>query len=97
MSTTQPLRGDELRVINAWLKERARLNPAGRTIFISWQRKPLHRSTVNLALRKYSAVASVEAGRMPRSIPVRVHYKSFRSCTDKVKWVAGYERKVRPR
>ena len=58
LSTTQPLRGDELRAIHAWLKERARLNPAGKTFFVSGQRMPLHRSTVNLALRKYSAAAS---------------------------------------
>jgi type 1 fimbriae regulatory protein FimB len=59
LSTTQPLRGDELRAISAWLKGRARMKPAGRTFFVSEQRKPLHRSTVNLALRKYSAAASL--------------------------------------
>ena len=31
LSTTQPLRGDELRAIGAWLKERARMKPAGKT------------------------------------------------------------------
>ncbi len=51
LSTTQPLRGDELRAIGAWLKERARMKPTGKTFFVSEQRKPLHRSTVNLALR----------------------------------------------
>jgi type 1 fimbriae regulatory protein FimB len=59
LSTTQPLRGDELRAISAWLKERARMKPTGKTSFVSEQRKPLHRSTVNLALRKYSAAASL--------------------------------------
>jgi type 1 fimbriae regulatory protein FimB len=59
LSTTQPLRGDELRAIAAWLRDRARMRPTGRTFFISEQRKPLHRSTVNLALRKYSAAASL--------------------------------------
>src|SRR5271165_1918567 len=49
LSTTQPLRGDELRAIAAWLKERTRMKPTGRTFFVSEQRKPLHRSTVNLA------------------------------------------------
>jgi type 1 fimbriae regulatory protein FimB len=57
LSTTHPLRGDELRAITAWLKERGRMKPDGRTFFVSEQRKPLHRSTVNLALRKYSAAA----------------------------------------
>ena len=61
LSTTHPLRRDELRAISAWLKERARMKPPSsvRTIFISEQRKPLHRSTVNLLLRTYSAAASL--------------------------------------
>jgi type 1 fimbriae regulatory protein FimB len=59
LSTTQPLRGDELRAVSAWLKERARMKPTGKAFFVSEQRRPLHRSTVNLALRKYSAAASL--------------------------------------
>src|SRR5271168_2944963 len=59
LSTTHPLRGDELRAISSWLKERARMKPTGKTFFVSEQRQPLHRSTVNLALRKYSAAASL--------------------------------------
>jgi type 1 fimbriae regulatory protein FimB len=51
LSTAQPLRGDELRAVNAWLKERARMKPTGKAFFVSEQRKPLHRSTVNLLLR----------------------------------------------
>jgi len=48
-----------LRAISAWLKERARMKPTGKAFFVSEQRKPLHRSTVNLLLRKYSAAASL--------------------------------------
>jgi type 1 fimbriae regulatory protein FimB len=59
LSTTQPLRGDELRAVSAWLKERARMKPTGKAFFASEQRTPLHRSTVNLLLRKYSAAASL--------------------------------------
>jgi type 1 fimbriae regulatory protein FimB len=59
LSTTQPLRSDELRAINAWVKERARMKPTGPSFFASEQRKPLHRSTVNLLLQKYSAAASL--------------------------------------
>ena len=59
LSTTQPLRGDELRAVSAWLKERARMKPTGKAFFVSEQRKPLHRSTVNLALQKYSVAASL--------------------------------------
>ncbi len=64
LSTTHPLRETELRAISAWLKERAKMKPAGRTFFVSEQRKPLHRSTVNLLLQKYSAAAS---------LPLRAH------------------------
>jgi type 1 fimbriae regulatory protein FimB len=64
LSTTHPLRGDEIRAIKAWLVERARMKPPGRAFFLSEQRKPLHRSTVNLALRKYGEKAK---------LPVAVH------------------------
>jgi type 1 fimbriae regulatory protein FimB len=59
LSTTQPLCGDELRAIDAWLKERARMKPSGNTFLVSEQRNPLHRSIVNLLLEKYSAAASL--------------------------------------
>ena len=64
LSTTQPLRTDELRAIGVWLKQRARMKPTGRTFFISTQRTPLHRATVNVALCKYSAAAD---------LPLRAH------------------------
>jgi type 1 fimbriae regulatory protein FimB len=35
------------------------MTPTGKAFFASEQRKPLHRSTVNLLLRKYSAAASL--------------------------------------
>ena len=59
LSTTQPLRSDELRAIGAWLKDRARMKPAGKSFFVSEQRRPLHRSTVNLLLKTYSIAASL--------------------------------------
>jgi type 1 fimbriae regulatory protein FimB len=59
LSTTQPLRADELRAIGAWLKDRARMKPTGRAFFVSEQRKPLHRSTVNLMMQTYSKAASL--------------------------------------
>jgi type 1 fimbriae regulatory protein FimB len=59
LSTTQPLRGDEVTAIRAWLKQRARMNPGGKSFFVSEQRKSLHRSTVNLALKTYSEAAAL--------------------------------------
>jgi type 1 fimbriae regulatory protein FimB len=59
LPTTQPLRGDELRAIGAWLKQRARMKPASKRFFVSEQRQPMHRSTVNLLLHKYSEAAAL--------------------------------------
>jgi type 1 fimbriae regulatory protein FimB len=64
LSTTHPLRGDEIRAIKAWLVERARMKAPGRSFFLSEQRKPLHRSTVNLLVHKYGEKAR---------LPVAVH------------------------
>jgi type 1 fimbriae regulatory protein FimB len=46
------------------VKERARMKPVGKMSFVSEQRKPPHRSTVNLLLQKYSTAAS---------LPLRAH------------------------
>jgi type 1 fimbriae regulatory protein FimB len=59
LPTSQPLRGDELKAIGAWLKQRARMKPTGKAFFVSEQRTPLHRSTVNLALKTYSKAAAL--------------------------------------
>jgi type 1 fimbriae regulatory protein FimB len=59
LSTTQPLRGDELKAIGAWLKQRARMKPSCKTFFVSERRKPLHRSTVNLLLDTCSKTAAL--------------------------------------
>src|SRR5260370_31755619 len=65
LSTTHPLRSDELRTISAWLKERARMKPPSsvRTFFITEQRKPWHRSTFNLVIRPYSPATSLPISR----------------------------------
>jgi type 1 fimbriae regulatory protein FimB len=39
-----------------------------RTFFVSQQRKPLHRSTVNLLLEKYSAAASLALRAHPHTL-----------------------------
>jgi type 1 fimbriae regulatory protein FimB len=64
LSTTQPLRSDELRAIKAWLTERQRLKPTSAAFFVSEQLTPLHRSTVNYALKRYGDRAG---------LPVAVH------------------------
>jgi type 1 fimbriae regulatory protein FimB len=64
LSTTQPLRGDELRAIGAWLKQRARMKPTGKSFFVSEQRTPLHRSSVNYVVEKIGEAAA---------LPLRAH------------------------
>jgi type 1 fimbriae regulatory protein FimB len=63
LSTTHPLRGDELRAIKAWLAERARMKPATDTFFISERRGPLSRKTAWVMIRDSGRQAglSVEA------------------------------------
>jgi len=46
LSTTHPLRGDELRVIKAWLAARARMKPATEAFCLSERRGPLSQKTV---------------------------------------------------
>lgn len=53
LSTTHPLRTDELRVIKAWLAERSKMKPSCRAFFVSQHRKPLNRRTAWLTIRKY--------------------------------------------
>jgi type 1 fimbriae regulatory protein FimB len=67
-STTHPLRPDELKAIGAWLRQRARMQPAGKTFFVSEQRKPLHRSTVNFALKAYSGIAALPFSAHPHML-----------------------------
>jgi type 1 fimbriae regulatory protein FimB len=68
LPTSQPLRGDELKAIRAWLKQRARMNPTGKAFFVSEQRKPLHRSTVNLILDTCSNAAALPFSAHPHML-----------------------------
>ena len=63
LSTTHPLRGDELRAIKAWLAIRAKMKPKTDAFFISERRGPLSRKTGWLMIRDYGRLAglSVEA------------------------------------
>ena len=67
-STTHPLRGDELKAIRAWLKQRARMKPTGKAFFVSEQRRPLHRSTVNLMLDTCSKAAALPFSAHPHML-----------------------------
>jgi len=70
LSTTHPLRADEVKAIKAWLKLRDEMEPPAtvKTLLISEQRKPLHRSTVNLLLKTASAAASLPFAAHPHML-----------------------------
>lgn len=59
LSTTQPLRADELRAIKAWLLERRKMQPEGKHFFISARRGPLSRKTAWLTIRQYGEAAGL--------------------------------------
>lgn len=59
LSTTHPLRADEIRVIKAWLPLRAKMKPETDRLFVSERRKPLSRKTAWLAIRRYGELAGL--------------------------------------
>jgi len=63
LSTTHPLRGDEIRAIKAWLADRARMKPDTDAFFVTERRGPLSRKTAWVMIRDYGRLAglSVEA------------------------------------
>lgn len=68
LSTTHPLRGDELRVMKAWLAERARMKPETDAFFISERRGPLSRKTAWLAIRTYGERAGLVVDAHPHML-----------------------------
>ncbi len=59
LSTTHPLRPDELRVIKTWMGERKKMDPQTDAFFISERRGPLSRKTAWLAIRNYGQLAGL--------------------------------------
>lgn len=59
LSTSHPLRGDEIRVVKAWLAERSRKKPDTDAFFISERRSPLSRFAAWRAVRKYGELAGL--------------------------------------
>ena len=66
LSTTHPLRTDEIRAIKSWLAIRAKAKPETDAFFISERRSPLSRKTVWLAIRNYGERAGL-------SLPAHPH------------------------
>jgi type 1 fimbriae regulatory protein FimB len=68
LSTTHPLRTDEMRVIKTWLAERARMKPETDAFFISERRGPLSRKTAWLAIRTYGKLAGLPVEAHPHML-----------------------------
>jgi type 1 fimbriae regulatory protein FimB len=68
LSTTHPLRGDELRVIKAWLAARAKMQPETEVFFVSERRGPLSRKTAWVMLRTYSERAGLAVDAHPHML-----------------------------
>ncbi|MBI3657347.1 MAG: tyrosine-type recombinase/integrase [Acidobacteria bacterium] len=59
LSTTHPLRADEVRAVKAWLTARARMKPEGKALFVSERRQPLSRKTAWRLIRDYGEAAGL--------------------------------------
>src|SRR6266446_3258324 len=68
LSTTHPLRGEEIRAIKAWLAERARMKPDTDAFFISERRSPLSRKTAWLMIRDYARLAGLPVEAHPHML-----------------------------
>ena len=68
LSTTQPLRSEELRALKAWLAERARMKPTGKALFISERRQPLNRKTAWALIRDYGEAAGLAVAAHPHML-----------------------------
>jgi type 1 fimbriae regulatory protein FimB len=68
LSTTHPLRGDEIRAIKAWLADRASMKPDTDAFFISERRSPLSRKTAWLMIRDYDRLAGLPVEAHPHML-----------------------------
>ena len=59
LSTTHPLRPDEIKAIKAWLIERARMQPETNAFFVSERRRALSRKTAWVFIRAYGEKAGL--------------------------------------
>ncbi len=68
LSTTHPLRPDEIKIIKAWLAIRAKMKPETEAFFISERRGPLSRKTAWLAIRNYGELAELALPAHPHQL-----------------------------
>lgn len=68
LSTTHPLRGDEIRAIEAWLTVRAALQPETDAFFVSERRQPLSRKTAWVMIQAYGRQAGLAVAVHPHML-----------------------------
>jgi len=68
LSTTHPLRSDEIKAIKIWLTERAKMKPETDAFFISERRGPLSRKTAWVAIRDYGRRAGLPVDAHPHML-----------------------------
>lgn len=68
LSTTQPLRPEEIRVIQAWLRARKAMKPPTDAFFISERRQALSRKTAWLLVRQYGEIAGLPLSVYPHML-----------------------------
>ncbi len=68
LSTTHPLRTDELKYIKAWLRVRAQMKPENDAFFISERLNPLNRRTAWDAIRRYGEKAHLPLAAHPHML-----------------------------
>jgi type 1 fimbriae regulatory protein FimB len=68
LASTHPLRGDEIRAIEAWLTVRAALQPETNAFFVSERRQPLSRKTAWVMIRAYGRQAGLAVAVHPHML-----------------------------
>ena len=68
LSTTHPLRGDEIRAIKIWLTERAKMKPETDAFFVTERRGPLSRKTAWVMIRDYGKQADLAVAAHPHML-----------------------------
>jgi type 1 fimbriae regulatory protein FimB len=68
LSTTHPLRPDEIKLIKAWLAIRAKKKPETDAFFVSERRGPLSRKTAWLAISNYGKLANIALHAHPHQL-----------------------------
>lgn len=68
LSTTHPLRPEEIKLIKAWLPIRAKMKPETDAFFVSERRGPLNRKTAWLTIRKYGDLAGLALPAHPHQL-----------------------------